>query len=247
MNLILSPKPMTWALIAVAVILTLLGLLGVFQIWDSRFLVFSAMFEVNSESTVSTWYGAFLLGLAALLCGLITVDQTRRQQPFIRRWGYLSLILLLMSIDEIALIHERLLNYVGGSTGAHGSGVFYYAWVIPGVVIVFFFALFYLPFFWNLPRRESLQLIAGFGLFFFGAVGMEMVTGWIITELNVQTIWVVMLSTIEELCEMLGVIIIIQALLNYLGAFCVVRVTFEPAAEQASVEAEQWVPLTQPE
>jgi hypothetical protein len=155
----------------------------------------------------------------AAICGLITWDHTQRRKPFVRRWGYLTIIFLLMSIDEIALLHDRLFGKLGDLMGG-GGGVFFYAWVIPALIFIAGFALFYLSFFLSLPGETRRTLVAGLALFGFGAVGMEMISGWVISNYEVRTIVVLLLTNVEELAEMLSMCVAIYALLNYLNNYC---------------------------
>lgn len=215
MELAVNPNKLLRTLIGVALVLTALALLGIGQIWDERFLVFSMLFELNTQETISTWYTLILFLFAAIFSGFITWDHTERRQPFARHWGYLTIVFVLMCIDEFVMLHNRVLTGVGEFAGG-GDGVFHYAWVIPGLLIVAGFALFFLPFFRKLPRKPLLGIAGGLAIFVTGAVGIEMITGWLISNYDLLVLHVLLLTTVEELTEMIGMCIVIWGLAHYI-------------------------------
>ena len=146
-------------------------------------------------------------------------------------WSILSGIFLLMSIDEVAKIHEALgetvaavLGFVGYSPG----GLLYAAWVIPGAIFVFVVALAYLRFFFDLPKKTRLWFLVAGALFVVGALGMEMLNsrlssfyGWEGLESmpNKVKMIIAVQTALEELFEMSGVVVFIYALLSYASSY----------------------------
>ncbi|MFW5696723.1 MAG: hypothetical protein ACOCXR_02945 [Phototrophicaceae bacterium] len=226
MELTVNPQKLLRSLIGVTFVLAVLALLGIGQIWDERFLVFSLLFELNSHITISTWYALILFLIAAIFAGFITLDHTQRRQSFTRHWGYLTIVFVLMCIDEFANLHNLVLNGVGDFMGG-GDGIFYYAWVIPGLLIVAGFALFFLPFFIRMPPTPRNGIAGGLALFVFGAVGAEMITSWFISNYDLLVLHVLLLTTVEELTEKIGMCVVIWGLAHYLRDHTAIRIRLD--------------------
>jgi hypothetical protein len=159
-------------------------------------------------------------------------------------WGVLSIILLLLSLDEVASIHEalgqqseRLLHY---TTGFTPSGAISFFWVVPGALFVIIVLLAYLRFLANLPQTtRRLFLFAG-ALFVLGALGIEMLTAQVVSSSDSIANWIASSSggivgresasaiptilkglqtSVEEMFEMLGLTAFVYALLAYIGSY----------------------------
>ncbi len=237
MEMNINPKKLLRVFIGIALVLTALALLGIGQIWDERFLVFSLLFELNSHITISTWYALILFLIAAIFAGFITWDHTLRRQPFTRHWGYLTLVFVLMCIDEFANLHNLVLNNLGAFMGG-GDGVFHYAWIIPGLLIVVGFAVFFLLFFIRMPYTPRNGIAGGLAIFVAGAVVIEMLTGWLITNYDLLGLHMLLLTTVEELAEMIGMCVVIWGLAHYLRDHTAISIRLDappaPRADQTS-------------
>jgi hypothetical protein len=90
------------------------------------------------------------------------------------RWHFLVLAVgfVLLSIDEMASIHETLLGRLGEFLA---GDVFYFTWLGTALVVVALAGLAYLRFLLALPRRFQGLFAASGALFLAGAVGAEMV------------------------------------------------------------------------
>lgn len=199
-----GPNVLAIALLAGAVLCCFLSLLGVVlgaEPWRT-------LFAVTSEQNLPTWYSLVLMLLAtavALVVGLL-------KAPFDRalaiRWYILSAVMLLLSLDEAASIHERL-DGVGAAIFS-GGGLLHFAWVIPGLVIAAIILSAVYTIGRSLPRPIAVELMAGFAIFFFAALGLEMLGGLILDTVGDGWTYVIV-ATIEEFLEMLGTIVIVHA------------------------------------
>jgi hypothetical protein len=189
-------------------------------------------FNVGEDANAPTWYSSFALLLCSVLLAAIAAAKKRRSDRYTLHWAALSVIFLLMSIDEVATIHEALGETVGAVAelfiGYAPGGLLYAAWVIPGAIFVLVVALAYLRFFFHLPSSTKLWFLVAAALFVGGAIGMEMLSarlssfyGWENLENvpdNVKMV-IAIQTAIEELLEMLGVIVFIYALLSYASSY----------------------------
>jgi hypothetical protein len=113
-----------------------------------------------------------------------------------------------------------LINLIGNegniTTISERPGFLRYAWVIPYFVIVAGLVLFLYNFLLRLPSKtRNLFILSGL-IFVSGAIGLELLEGYYDSLLGTNY-YTVVLYTIEEAMEMVGVIIFIYALLNYLS------------------------------
>jgi hypothetical protein len=235
-------------IIVVAVLLiTLAGLAARFALYmwgDVKLLEPLRLFDVGEERSIPTWFESVLFLLCSMLLAVVAVAKKQRNDRYSLHWGALSVILLLLSLDEVASIHEaigqqseRLLNSITGFTP---SGAISFFWVVPGAIFVFIVLLAYLRFLANLPQTtRRLFLFAG-ALFVLGALGIEMLTAQVVSSSESISSWIVSSSggivdrgsasaiptilkglqtSVEEMFEMLGLTAFVYALLAYIGSY----------------------------
>lgn len=171
---------------------------GWFQAWY--------LFDVGREHNIPTWYASFLwasLGALALLAARLT---TRRVA-----WTFLAVVAFLASIDEYAELHERL-DTVGNQWAAALGWQLWFTWVIPGMVITLVIATLLTPLVWRLPTGQRRLLIIAGAVFLSGAVGVETLSGLILSHFGDQVTWHYVLAVLmEELLELLGVALAVGA------------------------------------
>ena len=226
-----SAKRVTQALMLVVVLLTFISLGSrlINYVWGYEgFLALLPRFNVGQDLTIPTWYSSFMLLLCSSLLVTIAAMKKRDEDRYTIHWSALSIIFLLLSIDEVAALHEEggeVFESLAEPLGFTASGFFYYPWVIPGAIFVLLILLTYLRFIADLPRQtRRLFLIAG-SLFVLGALGMEMLTanveslygGYQNEPTNIKIVAVIQ-TTIEELLEMLGIVVFIYSLLSYISS-----------------------------
>lgn len=214
----ISPARVAQVLGAVVVLLLLLNVGG--QVWTFFFerkydIGLIEEFNIDRESNIPTYFSSVLLLTAAALLAVIALSKSKANELFARHWGALSAIFLLMSLDEAANLHERLISPLQRLLGA--SGWFRFAWVIPGMIFVAVLALSYLKFLLHLPKlTKAFFLLAG-SLYVGGALGMEMIAGQYADLHGVENFTYSMITTVEEALEMSGVVVFIYALLRYMS------------------------------
>lgn len=171
--------------------------------------------NLDAEVSIPTWWQQLLLAGAAALAAL-NADQLRRTDgPMYRYWFGLAGILAFISIDEGSEIHERLIAPMREAFGITG-GVLWFAWLIPGLVLLAAFLIVYFRFWWQLPSRPRLALAAAGVLYVAGAAGVEMVGG-AYESANGQDLGYSMIIAAEEGLEMLGATILVFGLLLHLS------------------------------
>lgn len=179
---------------------------------------------LDREANLPAWFSSVLFFIAAILSALIA-SATRRERGHVG-WRVVAVILVLLSIDEVAQLHELLASYPvnAGGLGLFPEGGRLFSWVtfaIPPVAAVCWVAVRFLR---TLPSAVGNRLAAGLALFLTAALGIEALTGQIAFES--QTWTYLIMATIEEGAEMIGVILFIDGLLVHLEALAAIPIQF---------------------
>lgn len=172
------------------------------------------LFDVSREGNIPTWFSSSLLLICSFLLLAVTLMKRKEGDQFALHWGALAVIFLFLSLDEASSIHEWLIRPVRSALGT--DGFLYYAWVVPYGVALLALALLYLGFIFALPGRTKLLFLIAGGTYTGGALGMELVGGYIFTRSGGENMAWAAASTFEELLEMLGASVFIYALLSYM-------------------------------
>jgi hypothetical protein len=187
-------------------------LLGLEQLHGSEQV--RRVFHSDHEQSVPTWLSTVQLLIAALLVASIAWIHKLRQAPFLWYWVFLGAVVLGMSIEEVAAIHEHsslLLTRLGLSGD----------WVILGAAMAFIVGLAFVPFLLALPRRIAILFVVAGGVTLMGALGVETVH---LTQRNSDSTAVLgVIAAIEELLERIGISILILGLLLYMRDYLGVR------------------------
>jgi hypothetical protein len=192
------------------------------------------LFSVNTEQTIPTWYSMILLWIASVLLAAIAMVKSVSQAKDRLYWVGLAVIFLYLSIDEGAVIHEIAADWL--QTNTNLSGFLTFGWQIVAAPLVILFGLLYLRFLIRLPvHTRNLFILAGL-VYVGGAMIIEGISAnqWDIGGGVSYTYLVI--ATIEEFCEMIGVVIFIYALLRYMVEMRYTYVFASPQAVQASAE-----------
>ena len=178
---------------------------------------FVPLFYVDAEQNIPTLFSVLLLFFAALLLTAISVLKKKQMDPDASNWAALAFWLLFMAVDEASSIHEKLTTPVRGLLGDGPFGIFYFAWVIPGVAVVCILTLYFLRFHLRLPAKTRTTFLVSSALFISGAIGFELVGGRYAELYGSENLTYSMIATAEESLEMAGVIVFIYALLDYIA------------------------------
>lgn len=170
---------------------------------------FTNLFDLDEERNIPTWFSSMQLAGVATLLGVFALD---RFQNGMRPWGIVmaSLVFFLLSLDETALIHERLGRLIdrlvldGGrkETILPNTGM----WVFPLAPLL-------LGVFWLLWRnarkylhgfRGKRYLIGGACLFLAAATGIELLSNFV-DESNRSIV-----VALEEVGEIVGITLVLR-------------------------------------
>jgi len=173
-------------------------------------------FYVDFEQSLPTLYSSVLFLVGALLFGLIAFGHARGHRAFVRHWVALSLVCVLLALDEFASMHERMTVLFRELLDIRGGLLFWYTWVIPGAALVAVLTAAFLPFLRHLPRPTRRGLWGAGILFLTGAIGLELVGGSFAAVHGKLNMSFVLIVTVEEAFEMLGLAVLVHTLLAYI-------------------------------
>lgn len=173
-------------------------------------------FDFNLENNVPTWFSVIILAFSAILLFIIYRHQKKQQVKNAFYWLVLSIIFIFLSIDESVQVHEEVARMLRPSVGDSMNGFLYWAWVVPYSVFVVVAGVFFLRFVLSLPPVIRNQFFIGGAMFITGALLLEFPEGYFYKVYGLDHIYNRILYCIEELFEMCGVIIFINALLGYM-------------------------------
>lgn len=218
MKISFSVKKFSTVLIIVVIALNAIGFIGrlvEYRLGIKETTEFVRLFHVAEEGNITSWYSSLSLLFCAILLAFIANVKKSAKDVYGKHWGILSLIFVFLSLDEAATIHEisilplrKLLNL---------TGVLHYSWVIVAIPLLLFFLFYFSRFLISLPKdTRNLFVFAGI-VFVGGALGLEMVSGYLLSsEMERRLVFNSLSITLEELAENVGIVIYIYALLFYI-------------------------------
>lgn len=208
-NLIEGPR-VTRILFIAALAIVFLNVLNVFlgePSWQ-----FTRLIDFDTESNFSTWFSSIILALAAFFAYQVSVIAGPERGR--RIWQIAALVLLFMSCDEVAMIHE----YIGEFFAKHFfdfSQTSHSAWLLVLGVPVLVGFMFLVSRTYLHIRSAKARLFLGAGLLSYiaGAFLFESMLGFRVFPDLAKITWLWTMEVIfEEGLEMSGVIMIIKGL-----------------------------------
>jgi len=172
------------------------------------------MFFLDKENNIPTYFSSGILLISACLLAVIAVLKKRERDLFAGHWTALAVIFLLFSMDEASSTHELLTSPVRHLL--HTSGFLYFAWVIPGLAFVCAVAIIFWKFLIHLPLQTRRLFVVAAIVYIAGVIGTELVAGWYVELYTRNNLTYSFLAMLEETLEMIGVIVFVYALLDYM-------------------------------
>ncbi len=221
LEIYLSPHKTAKFLLRIVVFLTIASLVtNLCQLYLPDYLgrdFLRMIFNLDSELNIPSTYSAGTLLFCSILMAIIAIAQKLAGNRNFRSWIGLSLVFLYLSIDEFMAIHELLVEPLRDKFNT--SGFLYYAWVIAGAIFLLIFLLVFGRFIITLPAKTRRLFIIAGTIYVGGAIGCELVSGYYANYYSYTDIIFVLLTTVEEVLEKLGIIVFIYALLSYMSGY----------------------------
>lgn len=199
-----SPRALTRALLIVA--LTLLACHAALSLYHHRvhevpWLV-RQLFDVDQENNLPTWFSGFLLLTASALLWFRAPKRPGEAGAGSGYWYALAVGFLLLSVDEVAGIHESI------------NSAIVMTWAIPGGIAALVIGLAFIPFLIRLSRRTALLFALAGVTYLAGAAGIEIIGNSLVGQRLGDTLQYDLWTLAEESLEMLGIILFLDTLLR---------------------------------
>lgn len=167
------------------------------------------LFLLEEDTAVPTWFAAAQLASAALLMAALGLQARATDRVLARGWLLLAAVFTVLSIDEVATLHEWTGDVLG-----EGRGLLYYSWVVVGAAGLAVVGVLSVPLLRRLPRRTRRLVLVAAAVYVGGALLMEMVNGWL-DEVGSSDMRYNLQSAVEETMEMVGASLFVHALADY--------------------------------
>lgn len=164
--------------------------------------------SVDQEAMLPSWYGSSLWFVAAMLTLVMLFSAVRRRTS----WALFCLMCLYFSLDESAVVHEKL-NDPGSQLAASMGIETQFSWLLLAALPVLIVVGVLLRHVWLLPKLQRWMIIIAGTVFLAGAVGFEILGGAVWNPKN-YTWEYYRYALAEEFLEMAGVSLLIVALLS---------------------------------
>lgn len=217
MKITIKPERVLFVLLLITAVLAVAHVISNMMILTvdpaSHMRLVLGAFDMDQEVSLPTWFSQMLLATAGLVALMIGLIRRSDKKTYFRHWIAIAIILLCMSADEGAGLHELASVPIGTSLNTEGT-IFYFAWVIAGLAAVLVVAAVFLKFWWKLPKRTKLFIVLSAVVYLSGAIGAEMLGGYRMSIYGPDALYRV-LSVLEETFELVGASLAIYTFLDY--------------------------------
>jgi len=175
---------------------------------------FFKLFDFGLEVNIPTFVEGFLfiiLSISAYFCGVFDKLKGVAKKKWLP-WILISSLLLFLSLDEFVQIHEQFTDPTRELFGV--GGFLYFSWVIPYLLALLLLLVYFAPFLLELSRKTRLLIFTGAIVFILGAVGFEMMGARLYEIGASDSIRYTIVSSLEELFEVTGILIAMRGLFN---------------------------------
>lgn len=153
------------------------------------------LFDLDEENNIPTWYSSFLLANNAFFLLVFSSQKELDRRIY---WKLLAIGFLLLSLDEVAGMHETVNTAIETN------------WAIFGIILIMIVGVFFVPFLLSLPRNLSSLFVISGVVYFSGALIMELIG----EDMDADSLTYIITVAIEEGMEMIGAWIFLFALMK---------------------------------
>ena len=168
--------------------------------------------NMDRELNLPTLFSSALLLMAALLMQRLGQSSDRIAT---KDWRLLSKIFIFLALDEALQIHESLI-IPGLRHQVHPALAS--TWVVPYAALVLIMLWRFRRFLRCIPRATASRLLRSGSVYVSGAIGMEMIGSFGVRSslIRLHSPWYGAITGLEETLELLGIILLIDALMRAL-------------------------------
>ena len=168
--------------------------------------------NMDRELNLPTLFSSALLLMAALLMQRLGRSSNPNEA---QDWRFLSKIFIFLALDEALQIHEILI-IPGLRYQVHPALAS--TWVVPYAVFTLILLWRFRGFLGSISQATASRLLRSGAVYISGAIGMEMIGSFAVRSglIRLHSLWYGTITGLEEALELLGIILLIDALLRAL-------------------------------
>lgn len=176
-------------------------------------LGFVPLFYMYEEQNIPTWFSSITLVACSVLLGAIAIAKKDQLDPSYRYWRILCFVFLFLSIDEAAMIHEK----IGYVTNRLLPQALPSAWTIPYALLAGILGVILVRFLLSIPPKYRILFCLSGTLYVGGALGIEVLEVMrVLDGSDGRDLFFTVLVTIEETLEAGSILIFLYSLLLYI-------------------------------
>ena len=170
--------------------------------------------NMDRELNLPTLFSSALLLMAALLMRRLGLNSNPDAGD---DWRLLSKIFIFLALDEALQIHEILI-IPGLRHQVHPALAS--TWVVPYAALALIMLWKFRSFLGSIPRATATGLLRSGAVYVGGAIGMEMIGSFAVRSslIRLHSPWYGAITGLEEALELVGIILLIDALMRALLA-----------------------------
>lgn len=166
--------------------------------------------RLDEEASLPPLFSSLLMLTIAVLAFRTGRDDRLAAPRTSLGWTLLSVGFVYLALDEFLALHEvfsrmpQVPNY---------GGVLRQKWLLVGIPLVAVIGLLFIPFLLRIRRQTALRLIVAGTVYLSGAVGAELISGWIIETAGKESALYALETMAEETLEIVGLLLGLRAIL----------------------------------
>ena len=172
------------------------------------------LFRLDSEANIPSAFSAGILFAVAVQMFTASKRERALHLRTALAWSFLGVIFIYLGIDEIFSLHEIFLD---SSFLPRFDAFFHFRWVILGIILVATVATVFFPFLLRLPRITAIRLFIAGAVYVSGALGLEMIGGYLAETFGQRSVPYVIETLLEESLENIGIVLAFRCLILHLA------------------------------
>jgi hypothetical protein len=167
--------------------------------------------DVGGEGNLPTWWNSILLALVAVSAFVVAFFDMAAVPARKRAWWVVAAAAGYLSIDEAAVLHERL----AGPVRSADIDLPTYAWLLPGTVLAVCGAGLLIVVGRRLPKPTAARLAVALATYGAASIVIEGIGGWIRRGSD-DSVWFSVSLTLEEGTEMAACVYAVAVIVDSL-------------------------------
>ncbi|MGE0316103.1 MAG: hypothetical protein AB7P21_31200 [Lautropia sp.] len=176
------------------------------------------LFDLAAEANLPSFFSSVQIVVCGVLAAAIGLARRAAKDAYATHWLVLGAMLFALAVDEAAEIHELTIRPVRELMPSSSTGLLFWGWVVPAMVLVAVVGVSYLRFVFSyLPASTRNACVLGAALFVGGAIGVEMPEARHVEVHGDRNMRYALFVLVEEVFEMLGMLVLMRGLLRHLA------------------------------